>query len=99
MLLAMQAQYYRWVLWHRLIGLQTNCQRRAGLLQERTVMDKALEELNEWKYQLAYYSKEEGGPTPEGVKKFIGDLLEQIDRLKARLERRGYKTTKKKGVI
>jgi len=50
----------------------------------------AIEERDEWRYQLAYYSNEPAGkepnPTPKGVKKFIEELLEENKRLKAKLK-------------
>ena len=68
--------------------------RRAGCVGEGWVeiafaLDKAieaLEERDEWRHQLAYYSNEpvekEPNPTPTGVKKFIDELLEENERLK-----------------
>jgi len=51
---------------------------------------EALEERDEWRYQLAYYSNEPvektPNPTPEGVKKFIEKLLGEIKKLREALK-------------
>jgi len=35
------------------------------------------DELGNWRYELAYYSREEGGPTPKGVREFMEEIMAQ----------------------